>query len=270
MGIRELIIVAQDITRYGVDIYGERRLANLLAELNKIENLKWIRLHYLYPDEIDDELIDVIAKSDKILKYLDIPIQHINDDILKKMNRRGTSKKIEALLTKLRERIKGVVLRTSLITGLPGEGEKEFNELYNFLENAKFERAGVFAYSPEEGTPAAQMERPCKEIAQERADKIMQMQFQLMQKWNESRIGSVVEVLHESFETSSIQNYSLARSYAESPDIDGYIYVKNSKKEQLGFQRVKITEIKDGELIGEITRQGTYPHVLYSERGSCY
>jgi len=251
MGVCELIIVAQDVTRYGLDIYGERRLAKLLVELNKIKKLKWIRLHYLYPDDFDDELIDVIAKSDKIVKYLDIPIQHINNGILNKMNRRGTSKEIKKLFTKLRERIDGVTLRTSLITGLPGEGEKEFNELYDFLKRAKIERAGVFAYSPEEGTPAALMERPPIEIAEKRAGKIMQLQSEIVQKWNESRVGSIVEVIPESFEASYIQGYSLARSYAESPDIDGYIYVRDAEDLQLGFWKVKITGVKDRELIGE-------------------
>ncbi|MCL2661725.1 MAG: 30S ribosomal protein S12 methylthiotransferase RimO [Oscillospiraceae bacterium] len=253
-GIQELIIVAQDVTRYGLDLYGERVLAKLLTELNNIKKLKWIRLHYLYPDEFDDELIDVIAKSDKILKYLDIPIQHINDDILTKMNRRGTGKEITALFAKLRERIDGVVLRTSLITGLPGEGEKEFNELYDFLKKTKIERVGVFAYSPEEGTPAAQMERPTKEIAEERADKIMQLQSQVMQKWSRSRVGSIIEVLPESFEVSDMQGYTVARSYAESPEIDGYIYVKDTRDSHFDFREVKVTGIKNGELIGEALR----------------
>jgi ribosomal protein S12 methylthiotransferase len=168
------------------------------------------------------------------------------------MNRRGTSKDIKTLFSKLRKRIDGVVLRTSLITGLPGEGEKEFNELYEFLEEAKIERVGVFAYSPEEGTSAAQMKRPPKEIAEKRAEKIMQLQSQLMQKWNKSRVGSIIEVLPESFEASDMQGYSLARSYAESPDIDGYIYVKNTKDSYLDFQRIRIMGVIDEKLTGEV------------------
>ncbi|MCR5264041.1 MAG: 30S ribosomal protein S12 methylthiotransferase RimO, partial [Clostridiales bacterium] len=159
-GVRELIVVAQDITRYGIDLYGKRSLSRLLRELAAIDGIDWIRLHYLYPDEIDDELIDLIANNDKILKYLDIPIQHINDSILKSMCRRGTGQEIRELFRKLRDRIDGVVIRTSIITGLPGEGETEFEELCEFLREAKLERAGVFPFSPEEGTRAAAMEHP--------------------------------------------------------------------------------------------------------------
>ena len=226
-GIRELILVAQDLTRYGLDLYGKRKLYDLLAELNKIEDLKWIRLHYMYPDEFDDELIDFIAKSGKIVKYLDIPIQHINDGVLKKMNRRGTSKDIKELFRRLRESIPGIVLRTSLITGLPGEGKKEFEELCDFLREAKIERVGVFAYSPEDGTPAALMGRPPKSVAAKRAELLLNIQAGIMKQWNESRIGSITTVLVEGFKAPDEKsNVYLARSYAESPGIDGYIYVK--------------------------------------------
>ena len=193
-GIKELIIVAQDTSRYGLDLYGERRLAELLRKLCQIDGLEWIRLHYLYPDEIDDVLIDVIANSDKILKYLDIPIQHISDKILKKMCRRGTSQDIRMLLSKLREKIPGVVLRTSLITGLPGEGEKEFRELYDFLKEAKIERAGVFPFSPEEGTKAAAMTFPDNETACTRAEAIMALQSDIMDNFTKNRIGSMTMV----------------------------------------------------------------------------
>jgi len=255
MGIRELIIVAQDVTRYGLDLYGELQLVRLLKRLNKIKKIKWIRLHYLYPDEFDDQLIDVIAKSGKILKYLDIPIQHISDDILKKMNRRGTSKDIKELFKKLRENIPGVVLRTSLITGLPGEGEKEFEELCDFLHEAKIERAGVFAYSPEDGTPAALMDRPAKEIAEQRAELIMDKQSLIMSSWNESRIGSTETVLIEDM-TIELEGsiYYKSRSYAESPDIDGYILIDPLKSPSVAentFVDVEITRIINGELIGE-------------------
>ncbi|HHT16941.1 MAG TPA: 30S ribosomal protein S12 methylthiotransferase RimO, partial [Papillibacter sp.] len=171
-GVKELIVVAQDTTRYGLDLYGRRRLAELLEKLCQIEGVKWIRLHYLYPDEIDDALIHVIAREEKIVKYLDIPIQHISDKILKAMRRRGTKREIETLFRKIREQISGVVLRTSLITGLPGEGEGEFEELCAFLREAEIERAGVFPYSPEEGTPAAGMEHPPFDVAQRRAELI--------------------------------------------------------------------------------------------------
>ena len=258
-GIRELILVAQDVTNYGFDLYGEYKLTKLLEELNSIKNLEWIRLHYMYPDRFDDALIDVIAKSDKILKYLDIPVQHINDGILKKMNRRGNSRDIIKLLFKLRDRIPGVVIRTSLISGLPGEGEKEFNELYRFVRDSKLERVGVFVYSPEAGTTAAKMGRAPKKVAEERAEKLFGLQTQIMHEWNESRIGSVETVLIEDM-AAVIQGveYNLARSYAESPEIDGYILVE-FKSGQGGqgdggvttFAKIKITGIIDGQLVGE-------------------
>ena len=246
-GIRELIVVAQDITRYGTDLYGRKMLAPLLRELCAIEGLHWIRLHYLYPDEIDDELISVIAGEKKILKYLDIPIQHINDAILARMNRRGTGEEIRALFRKLRERIDGVVLRTSLITGLPGEGEAEFEELCDFLREARIERAGVFPYSPEEGTPAAEMDRPDEETARRRAELVMELQSGIMDGYNESRVGTVTEVLAEGFDGT----FWYGRSFAESPDIDGRILFTADEDEDLdGFVPVEITGDIDGEPVG--------------------
>ena len=194
-GVKELIIVAQDITRYGIDLYGKVCLTELLKELCKLD-FRWVRLHYLYPELIDDELIDEIASEDKIVKYLDIPIQHINDTILRRMNRRGTGEEIRALFKKLRERIPGLVLRTSLITGLPGEGEAEFEELCDFLREAKIERAGVFPYSPEEGTPAALMPDRCStEEAQRRAELCMEIQAEIMDGFAETFIGRELDVL---------------------------------------------------------------------------
>jgi len=255
-GIRELILVAQDLTGYGFDLYGERRLLELLVRLDGIKDLKWIRLHYLYPDGFDDELIDFIAKSGKILKYLDIPVQHINNRILKKMNRRGTGNDIRELFKRIRERVPGVVLRTSLITGLPGEGEKEFGELCDFLLEARIERVGVFAYSPESGTPAALMGRPPKAVAEKRAERLLDLQSGIMQEWNESRIGSVITVLVEDFEIqenpeTEEPGYFLARSYAESPDIDGYIFLQVRQEKNL-FVDVRITGIENGNLVGTI------------------
>jgi len=179
-GVRELIVVAQDITRYGTDLYGKRCLSELLRKLCKIEGFTWIRLHYLYPDEIDDELIQTIAEEDKILKYIDLPIQHINDTVLKLMNRRGTGAEIRKLFKKLRDTIPGLVLRTSLIAGLPGEDEAAFEELCEFLREFRIERAGVFAYSPEEGTRAADMERPDEETAERRAELLNEIQTEIM------------------------------------------------------------------------------------------
>jgi ribosomal protein S12 methylthiotransferase len=221
-GVKELIVIAQDITRYGTDLYGKRCLAALCRELSGIEGVEWIRLHYLYPDAFDDELIDEIASNDKIVKYLDIPIQHINDGILRAMHRRGTGAEIRALFRKLRERIPGLVLRTSLITGLPGEGEAEFEELCDFLKQARIERAGVFPFSPEEGTPAALMEHPDPLTAQRRAELVMELQARIMDEFCESRIGRTLRVLCQDYDEES--GLLTGRTYADSPDIDGLVF----------------------------------------------
>jgi len=248
-GVKELIVVAQDITRYGTDIYKKRSLSQLIKELSKIEGIEWIRLHYLYPDEFDDELIDTIASEPKVLKYLDIPIQHINDAILKRMNRRGTGDEIRELFKKLRERIPSLVLRTSVISGLPGEGEDEFNELCEFLNQAKIERAGVFPYSPEEGTPAAMMERPDDDTAFYRADQINELQMSVMDEFSESRIGNEETVLCEFFD-EEYQCWS-GRSYAESPDIDGRILFSAEGIIPGDFVKIRLTEMWDEEIYGE-------------------
>ena len=248
-GVKELIVVAQDITRYGLDIYGKRSLSELLRELCKIEGIEWIRLHYLYPDEFDDELIEVLASEKKILKYLDIPIQHIDDGILKTMNRRGTGSEIIELLKRLRKEIPGVVIRTSIISGLPGEGEEEFEKLCNFLREAKIERAGVFPYSPEDGTPAAKMDRPDEETANQRAEHILEIQADIMAKFNESRLGTEETVICEGFDQEYQCYYG--RSYAESPDIDGRILFSGSSDITPGqFVRVRLEEDWDGDLYG--------------------
>lgn len=249
-GVKELIIIAQDITRYGTDLYGKRSLAALCCELGKIEGVEWIRLHYLYPDQFDDELIDEIASNDKIVKYLDIPIQHINDAILKRMNRRGTGSEIRALFRTLRERIPGLVLRTSLIAGLPGEGEAEFEELCEFLKEARIERAGVFPFSPEEGTPAAKMEHVDAEEAQKRADLILQLQAQIMDEFCESFVGKTIRVLCQSFDEDS--GLLVGRSYADSPDIDGLVFFEGSCPPG-EMADVRIDETDDGYLYGTQT-----------------
>lgn len=248
-GAKELIVVAQDTSRYGIDLYGERRLAELLRELCKIDGIVWVRVHYLYPDEMSDELIDVLASEPKIVKYLDIPIQHINDGILKKMNRRGNSKYLRELLRKLRQRIPGLVLRTSLITGLPGEGEKEFDELCDFLREFRMERVGAFVFSPEEGTRAAKMEYPDTEIARQRADFIEELQSRIMDDWNESMMGKRLQVLCEGFDADEDCYYG--RTYADSPDIDGRILFESEQTLEPGdFVTVEVTDACDGELIG--------------------
>ena len=247
-GVKELIVIAQDITRYGTDLYGKRSLAALCRELAKIEGIEWIRLHYLYPDQFDDELIDEIASNDKIVKYLDIPIQHINDGILKAMNRRGTGGEIRSLFKTLRERIPGLVLRTSLISGLPGEGEAEFEELCEFLKEARIERVGVFPFSPEEGTPAAAMPHVDEAEAQRRADLILELQAPIMDDYCRSFLGKTIRVLYEYYDEES--GYHVGRSYADSPDIDGLVLFSGDCAEG-DMVDVRITDTDEGLLIGE-------------------
>ncbi len=246
-GVKELIVIAQDITRYGTDLYGRPSLAALCRELGKIEGVEWIRLHYLYPEAFDEELIDEIASNDKIVKYLDIPIQHINDGILKAMHRRGTGAEIRALFRKLRERIPGLVLRTSLIAGLPGEGEAEFEELCAFLREARIERAGVFPFSPEEGTPAAKMAHPDPLTAQRRAELIMELQAQIMDEFCESQVGRTLRVLCQDRDEES--GSMVGRSWADSPDIDGLVFFEGScPPGEMCF--VRIDSAEDGFLYG--------------------
>ncbi len=247
-GVKELIVVAQDITRYGVDLYGERRLAALCRELKKIDGVEWIRLHYLYPDQFDDELIDEIADNEKIVKYLDIPIQHINNEILRRMNRRGTGDEIRTLFKELRRRIPGLVLRTSLISGLPGEGEAEFEELCAFLQEAKLERVGVFPFSPEEGTPAAEMPHVDAEEARRRAELIMDLQEPIMEEFCKSLVGKSLSVLCEGWDEDS--GLLTGRCYADSPGIDGQVLFAGSC-DGGDMVKVLITSTEDGILYGQ-------------------
>ena len=253
-GVKECIVIAQDITRYGVDIYKEKKLPELLRELCKLD-FHWIRLHYLYPDCITDELIDTIAAEPKICKYMDIPIQHCNDAVLQAMRRRETKAGLQALFARLRSRIPGLVLRTSIITGLPFEDEAAFEELCDFLQEEKIPRAGAFAYSPEEGTPAAEMRnRVDTDEARNRAELIMQVQEQVMDQFNESRLGSVTEVLCDGFDTQAMAY--VGRSWAESPGIDGNIYFTAERDVQPGeFVPVRVTGSMDGDLTGEVTEE---------------
>ena len=247
-GTRELILVAQDVTRYGTDLYGRWALSELLKALCEIEGLQWLRLHYLYPDAFDDALIETIAAQEKIVKYIDIPIQHINDTILKRMNRRGTGGEIRALIQKLRERIPGAVIRTSLIVGLPGEGESEFQELCDFLREARLERAGVFVFSPEEGTKAAEMTDRCDEAeAKRRQEIVMELQAGIMDAWSQSFVGKTIPVLCEGYDPEL--GLQVGRSYADSPDIDGIVLFSGDCG--VGeFAQVMIDETADGEWVG--------------------
>ena len=247
-GVKELIVIAQDITRYGTDLYGKRSLAELCRKLSEIDGIEWIRLHYLYPDQFDDELIDEIARNNTIVKYLDIPIQHINNNILKRMNRKGTGDEIRALFKTLRSRIPGLVLRASLIAGLPGEGEAEFEELCDFLREARIERVGVFPFSPEEGTPAAKMERPDEETAQRRADLILELQGPIMDDFCRSFVGRTIRVLVTGYDED--EQCWIGRSYADSPDIDGEVHFDAVCREG-EMINVRIFETEDGILYGE-------------------
>ena len=251
-GVKELIVIAQDITRYGTDLYGKRMLAELCRKLSEIKGVEWLRLHYLYVDQFDDELIDEIANNPKIVKYLDIPIQHINNKILKSMNRRGTGEDIRRLFKTLRERVPGLVLRTSLIAGLPGEGEAEFEELCEFLREARIERVGVFPFSPEEGTPAAQMEHVDFEEAQRRADLILELQAPIMEAFCQHFVGRTIGVLCEGFDEESQSWYG--RCYADSPDIDGQVFYEGFGREG-EIQRVTIDETEDGLLYGHLEEE---------------
>ena len=254
-GVKELIVVAQDTSRYGTDFPEHKRLLpELLRQLCRIDGIHWVRVHYLYPDEIDDELIDVIASEEKIVKYLDIPIQHCNDKILKLMNRRGSNAWLRELFKKLRDRIPGLVLRTSVITGLPGEGEEEFDELCRFLKEHRLERVGAFAFSPEEGTPAAEMEHVDAEIAAQRAEMVEIIQSRIMDDYNEAMVGKVLEVLVDGFDEEWEQYFG--RSYADSPDIDGRVWIASDEPLSEGqFVKVQIDGAVDGDLSGFIVEE---------------
>ena len=254
-GVRELIVVAQDTSRYGTDLPGGKRLLpELLRELCKIEQLHWIRVHYVYPDEIDDEFIQVMAEEPKIVKYLDIPIQHCNSQVLERMNRRGDGKFLRELFAKLRKNIPGLVIRTSLITGLPGEGNAEFEELCQFLREQRLERVGAFAFSPEEGTPAAEMEFVDNETAQKRAEIIEMIQSSIMDDYNTSLIGRQMEVLVDGYDEEQEQFFG--RTFADSPDIDGRVWIATQEPIREGsFVTVKMEGCIDGDLTGYVVEE---------------
>ena len=254
-GVKEMIVVAQDTSRYGSDLNdGKSLLPELLRQLCAIEGLHWVRVHYLYPDEISDELIEVIASEPKIVKYLDIPIQHCNSKILELMNRRGDGAYLRELIAKLRGAIPGLVLRTSVITGLPGEGEEEFAELCQFLKDVKMERVGAFPFSPEEGTPAANMEFVDNEIAQERAQMVESIQSRIMDECNAAIIGKTLEVLVDGYDEEYEQYFG--RTYADSPEIDGRVWIASQDDLSEGqFVQVCIEGLIDGDLSGYILEE---------------
>ena len=250
-GVKELIVVAQDITRYGLDLYGERRLPALLDELCGIDGVEWIRLLYAYPDEITDELIDCIARQPKIVKYLDIPLQHISDRILRAMNRRGTGDEIREVIAKLRSRVPGIALRTTFITGFPGETEEDFEELCEFVRETRFERMGCFAFSPEEDTPAADMDGQIDdEIKQRRCEVLMDEQLEAAESFCQSMVGRTLDVLVEGYDRYAQSCFG--RSSYDSPDIDPKVFFSTAEPVNAGdIIKVKITDWMDYDLIGE-------------------
>lgn len=251
-GIKELVVIAQDTTKYGIDLYGKKRLAELLDDLSKIDGIEWIRFLYSYPESIDDELINVVKNNPKICKYFDLPIQHINDRILKRMNRKTTGNDIRNLIKKLRTEIPNVILRTTLIVGFPGETDEEFNELCLFVKDVKFDRLGAFAYSAEDGTPAAKFKEQVPEkIKEERQNIIMEMQQEVSKDNLLGKIGNVYDCLIENITEDG--KYFIGRSYMDVPSEDGVIYIKYNPMYMINeFVKVKIIDSSFYDLYGEV------------------
>lgn len=252
-GVKELLVIAQDTTRYGEDIYGELKLPELLKKLCKIDGIKWIRILYCYPDRITDELIDVISKEEKVLNYIDIPLQHCNKRILKLMNRNGDKESLTNLLKKIRQKIPDVILRTTFICGFPGETDEEFNELAEFSKEIKFERMGCFMYSQEEGTPASYMDNQVdNEVKFRRQEILMEEQMRIMEENSIKMLGKTITVLFEGYDDES--NLYFGRSVADSPDIDGRVYfdILDKDVKEGEFLSVKINKFDNCDLIGEI------------------
>ena len=251
-GIREIIVIAQDTTKYGIDIYGEPKLPELLQKIAEIPELKWIRFLYSYPEGVSDKLIEVVKNNEKICKYFDIPIQHISNRMLKMMNRKTSKEEIEELLAKIRKEIPNVVLRTSLMVGFPGETEQDFKELYEFVQNAKFDKLGTFMYSKEEGTPASRMQNQINgNTKRSRYNKIMKIQQKISNENLQNKIQQEVEVLIENKTFDG--KYFVGRTKQDVPDIDGLIYIKNNDKELMNqFVTAKIVDVKEYDLIGKL------------------
>lgn len=251
LGVKELCLIAQDTTRYGEDLYGTYALDSLITAISEIDGIEWIRLLYCYPDRITDGLIDVIAENPKVVKYLDMPIQHINDEILSRMNRRDTRAGIEEVIRKLREKVPEIILRTTVIVGFPGETEKQFEELRKFLKTARFERLGAFTYSREEGTPAYDLPGQIPEKTKEKRQEIlMEQQERIHNECNERFLGKTLRVLCEGYDQVAESFYG--RSYADAFEIDGKIYFSSSRNVREGqFVDVRIDEVLDYDLLGK-------------------
>lgn len=250
LGVKELNVIAQDVTRYGKDLYGSYRLHELLRRITEETSIPWLRILYCYPDKITDELIAELRDNDRVLKYIDLPLQHIADPVLKRMNRHGDSKMIRDVLAKLRREVPGIVIRTTFIVGFPGETEEDFEELCRFVEEQRFEHMGVFTYSPEEGTPAATMDGQIDEqTKQDRMDILMKLQMQINAEQNEGKIGKTIRVLTEDYDPVSEAHFG--RSAADAPDIDGKVYFKSDRRVAPGTMiDVKIREAVDYDLFG--------------------
>ncbi len=254
LGYQELIVIAQDTTKYGMDLYGEPKLAELLQKLAQIESIKWLRFLYAYPESITDELIEVVKKSEKICHYFDIPLQHVSDPVLKKMNRKSDCKSIENLIHKLRKEIPDVIIRTTMMVGFPGETQEDFDALYDFVKRAKFDKLGAFQYSKEEGTPAAKLPNQVHyKTKQKRWNALMKLQEEIAKEKLQEKVGNTYEVLID----SASDKYWIARSYRDIPDEDGVIYVKKLStsgcEAMTGkFIKCKITGVKGYDLIGEM------------------
>lgn len=255
LGVKELILIAQDTTSYGLDLYGELKLPELLNELCKIDSIEWIRLLYCYPDRITDELIETMKNQDKVVNYIDLPLQHADDKILKAMNRRGDQALIRNVISKLRTEIPDVVIRTTFIVGFPGEGEKEFETLAEFVNEIEFDRLGVFTFSPQEGTPAFDMDNQVDEdVKTRRGEIIMQDQYSIMEEKNNEKIGKIYKVVVEDYDGYS-DSYT-GRTYMDAPEIDGLVKFTSQKDLEIGdFVNVEIFDIEDYDLIGEATFQ---------------
>ena len=252
-GIKELIVIAQDTTKYGEDIYGENKLAELLEELSNIDEIKWIRFLYSYPEGITDELINVVANNSKIAKYFDIPIQHISDTVLKRMNRRTNKKQITSLIKKIRRAIPDVTIRTTLIVGFPGETKEDFKELEDFVKETKFDKLGAFQYSKEEGTPAAKLpDQIHGNTKKARYNKIMSEQQKISNDILKNKIGKKCEVLIE--ETSFDNKFYIGRTMQDVPEIDGLVYIKNDGQENIlnTFVKCEVIDVKNYDLIAKI------------------
>ena len=252
-GAKELVLIAQDTSRYGIDLYGEYSLAKLMARLCRIDGLRWLRVLYCYPDSITDELLDTMAREEKIVPYIDLPLQHASGPILKAMNRRGDRQSLTALMNKIRERVPGVVLRTTLITGFPGETEEDFTELAEFVKDVKFERLGCFAYSQEEGTPAAELPGQLdEEVKAHRAELIMDRQMEIMERQGMELIGKTLEVLVEGYDRYA--ECWFGRSWRDAPDVDGKIFfTTGGKRPRLGsFVQVRVEDCMDCDLTGRL------------------